>query len=79
MNRLGAEVVFNHADYRLISAKVLHHFAEFGEVNIFLRGLVPLVGFPSTQVYYERAERLAGKSHYPLKRCWPWPSTASPA
>ena len=68
MNRLGAEVVFNHADYRLISAKVLQHFADFREVNIFLRGLVPLVGFPSTTVYYERAERLAGKSHYPLKK-----------
>ncbi len=68
MNRLGAEVVFNHADYRLISAKVLRHFADFEEVNIFLRGLVPLVGFPSAQVYYERAERLAGKSHYPLKK-----------
>ena len=68
MNRLGAEVVFNHADYRLISAKVLRHFADFEEVNIFLRGLVPLVGFPSAQVYYDRAERLAGKSHYPLKK-----------
>ena len=68
MNNLGAEVVFNHADYRLISAKVLQHFADFEEVNIFLRGLVPLVGFPSDQVYYERAERLAGKSHYPLKK-----------
>ena len=68
MNRLGAEVVFNHADYRLISAKVLQHFADFEEVNIFLRGLVPLVGFPSAQVYYERAERMAGKSHYPLKK-----------
>ena len=68
MNRLGAEVVFNHADYRLISAKVLQHFADFEEVNIFLRGLVPLVGFPSARVYYERAERMAGKSHYPLKK-----------
>ena len=54
--------------YRLISARVLEHFAEFGEVNIFLRGLVPLVGFPSTTVSYERAERLAGKSHYPLRK-----------
>ena len=68
MNFLGAEVVFNHADYRLISAKVLEHFADYEEVNIFLRGLVPLVGFPSTSVYYERNERLAGKSHYPLKK-----------
>ncbi len=68
MNGLGAEVVFNHADYRLISARVLEHFADFEEVNIFLRGLVPLVGFPSSTVYYERTERLAGKSHYPLKK-----------
>ena len=68
MNMLGAEVVFNHADYRLISAKVLEHFADFEEVNIFLRGLVPLVGFPSATVSYERAERLAGKSHYPLRK-----------
>ncbi len=68
MNKLGAEVVFNHADYRLISARVLQSFAEFGEVNIFLRGMIPLVGFSSTEVYYERAERLAGESHYPLKK-----------
>lgn len=68
MNRLGAEVVFNHADYRLISSRVLQHFADFEEVNIFLRGMVPLVGFPSATVYYERAERLAGKSHYPLRK-----------
>ncbi len=68
MNGLGAEVVFNHADYRLISSLVLHHFAEFEEVNIFLRGMFPLVGFKSGTVYYERAERLAGESHYPLRK-----------
>ena len=68
MKALGAEVVFNHADYRLISAKVLEHFADFEEVNIFLRGMVPLVGFPSATVSYDRAERLAGKSHYPLRK-----------
>ena len=68
MRVLGAEVVFNHADYRLISAKVLQHFAEFEEVNIFLRGMVPLVGFPSATVSYDRAERLAGKSHYPFRK-----------
>ncbi len=68
MNRMGAEVVFNHADYRLISSKVLQAFSEFKEVNIFLRGMVPLVGFKSTSVYYERAERIAGKSHYPLRK-----------
>ena len=68
MNWMGAEVVFNHADYRLISSKVLQEFANFKEVNIFLRGMVPLVGSKSTSVYYERAERLAGESHYPLKK-----------
>ena len=68
MKALGAEVVFNHADYRLVSAKVLQHFAEFGEVNIFLRGMIPLVGFPSATVSYDRTERLAGKSHYPLRK-----------
>ncbi|MBO5497033.1 MAG: glycosyltransferase family 2 protein [Oscillospiraceae bacterium] len=65
---MGAEVVYNHADYRLISARVLKEFANFREVNLFLRGLVPLVGFKSTSVSYSRAERLAGESHYPLKK-----------
>ncbi len=68
MKALGADVVYNHADYRLISAKVLEHFADFEEVNIFLRGMVPLVGFPSATVSYNRAERLAGKSKYPLRK-----------
>ena len=66
MNRMGAEIVFNHADYRLVSSRVLQEFANFKEVNLFLRGLIPLVGFNSTSVYYERHERLAGESHYPL-------------
>ena len=68
MNWMGAQVVFNHADYRLMSSRVLNEFANFKEVNIFLRGMVPLVGFKSTSVYYERAERIAGESHYPLKK-----------
>ena len=68
MNFMGAEVVYNHADYRLISARVLQHFADFEEVNIFLRGMVPLVGFPSDTVYYERNVRMAGESHYPLRK-----------
>lgn len=68
MNAMGAEVVFNHADYRLISNRVLRELAEFKEVNIFLRGMIPLVGFKSTSVPYERHERLAGKSHYPLSK-----------
>lgn len=68
MSVLGAETVYNHADYRLLSAKVLNAFADFKEVNLFLRGLIPLVGFKSASVYYERRERLAGKSHYPLRK-----------
>ena len=68
MNLMGAEVVFNHADYRLVSSRVLNCFADYEEVNIFLRGMFPLVGFKSTSVYYERAERIAGESHYPLKK-----------
>ncbi|MCC8357821.1 MAG: glycosyltransferase family 2 protein [Oscillospiraceae bacterium] len=68
LNWMGAEVVFNHADYRLISSRALAELANFREVNIFLRGMVPLVGFKSTSVYYERHERLAGESHYPLRK-----------
>lgn len=68
LNAMGAEVTFNHADYRLISSRVLDEFAEFKEVNLFLRGMVPLVGFKSTSVYYERHERIAGESHYPLSK-----------
>lgn len=68
MKWLGADVVFNHADYRLVSKKVLDSFADFKEVNIFLRGMFPLVGYNSTVVTYERHERIAGESHYPLKK-----------
>ena len=68
LSSMGAEVVYNHADYRLISARALRELAKFGEVNLFLRGMVPLVGFKSTTVSYSRAERLAGESHYPLKK-----------
>ncbi len=68
LNAMGAEVVFNHADYRLMSARVLKEFANFKEVNLFLRGMVPLVGFKSTAVTYERHERIAGESHYPLSK-----------
>ena len=68
LNAMGAEVVFNHADYRLISSRVLQEFAEYKEVNLFLRGMVPLVGFKSAKVFYERHERIAGESHYPLKK-----------
>ena len=68
LNKMGAEVVYNHADYRLVSARVLKEFANFKEVNLFLRGMFPLVGFKSTSVYYERHERLAGESHYPISK-----------
>lgn len=68
LNLMGAEVVFNHADYRLVSSRVLLEFSGFKEVNLFLRGLIPLVGFKNTSVYYERQERMAGKSHYPLSK-----------
>ena len=68
LEKMGAEVVYNHADYRLLSARVLRELANFKEVNLFLRGMVPLVGFKSTCVEYARAERLAGKSKYPLKK-----------
>lgn len=68
LNAMGAEVVYNHADYRLISSRALQELAKFKEVNIFLRGMIPLVGFKSTSVYYERSERAAGKSHYPLSK-----------
>ncbi len=68
INVMGAEVVYNHADYRLISSRVLEQFEGFHEVNLFLRGMVPLVGFKSSLVYYERSERLAGDSHYPVTK-----------
>ena len=68
MKALGADVVFNHADYRLMSRRALDALAEYKEVNLFLRGMVPLVGYRSGVVYYERAERFAGESKYPLKK-----------
>ncbi|MEG0878530.1 MAG: glycosyltransferase family 2 protein [Oscillospiraceae bacterium] len=68
MRALGADVVFNHADYRLMSKRALCGLFEFKEVNLFLRGLVPMVGYKYSSVLYERAERIAGESHYPLKK-----------
>ena len=68
LNAMGAEVVYNHADYRLMSARALQEFAKFKQVNLSLRGMVPLVGFKSTVVTYERHERIAGESHYPLSK-----------
>lgn len=68
LNKMGVESVYNHADYRLISARVLQSFADFHEVNLFLRGMIPLVGYKNSTVYYERHERIAGESHYPLSK-----------
>ena len=68
LNAMGAEVVYNHADYRLMSARVLHEFANFKEVNLFLRGIVPMIGYRTGTVEYERGERFAGESKYPLKK-----------
>jgi glycosyltransferase involved in cell wall biosynthesis len=68
MKALGVDCVYNHADYRLTSKRVLEEFSNFKEVNLFLRGMFPLVGFKSDVVYYERNERFAGESKYPLKK-----------
>lgn len=68
LGALGAEVVYNHADYRLVSSRALREFANFREVNLYLRGMFPMVGFKSTSVYYSRKERMAGDSHYPLRK-----------
>lgn len=68
MKLMGAEVVFNHADYRLTSKRVLEELENYGEINLFLRGMFPLIGFKTDIVYYERNERFAGSSKYPLKK-----------
>ena len=66
MNGMGANTVFNHADYRLMSKRALEGLSQYGEVNLFLRGIVPMIGYPTDVVYYERGERFAGESKYPL-------------
>jgi len=68
MSVMGADVVYNHADFRLMSKRVLQELANFKEVNLFLRGMIPIIGFQSCSVYYERHERFAGESKYPLKK-----------
>ncbi|MBQ3551011.1 MAG: glycosyltransferase family 2 protein [Clostridia bacterium] len=68
MKWMGAETVYNHADFRLMSRRALDALAEFSEVNLFLRGMVPLIGFKSDTVYYERSKRFAGKSKYPFRK-----------
>lgn len=68
MDKMGVPLVYNHADFRLMSKRALEALERFDEVNLFLRGIVPLIGFPSTSVYYDRKERLAGETKYPLKK-----------
>jgi glycosyltransferase involved in cell wall biosynthesis len=68
MKWLGVEIIYNHADYRLTSKRVLENLRSFKEVNLFLRGIFPLIGYPSTEVYYDRLERFAGESKYPFKK-----------
>lgn len=68
MSAMGAEIVFNHADYRLMSRRALEGLSSFREVNLFLRGIVPMIGYKTGTVYYERHERFAGESKYPLKK-----------
>lgn len=68
MNLMGADIVFNHADYRLMSRRALHGLAQFKEVNLFLRGLIPMIGYRTDYVMFERNERFAGESKYPLKK-----------
>lgn len=67
-NRLGGELIYNHADFRLMSKRALEGLEQFEEVNLFLRGIIPMIGYPSTKVEYERKERLAGESKYPLRK-----------
>lgn len=68
MKLLGVDIVYNHADYRLTSRRVLENLASYHEVNLFLRGIFPLIGYKSAIVYYNRGERFAGKSKYPLRK-----------
>ncbi|MCI8407106.1 MAG: glycosyltransferase family 2 protein [Oscillospiraceae bacterium] len=68
LNTMGAEIVFNHADYRLMSRRALEGLGQFREVNLFLRGIIPMIGYETATVEYERKERLAGESKYPLKK-----------
>jgi hypothetical protein len=65
---VGVEIIYNHADYRLMSQRAVRHLQEYSEVNLFLRGIIPLLGFPTGTVYYDRSARFAGESKYPLRR-----------
>ena len=74
---MGVEAVYNHADCRLLSRKALQDLARFPEINLYLRGMIPLIGYQSDIVEYTRQRRSAGTSKYPLKKCWPLPGMAS--
>ena len=74
---MGVEAVYNHADCRLLSRRILQDLARFPEINLYLRGMIPLIGYQSDIVEYERQRRSAGTSKYPLKKCWPLPGMAS--
>lgn len=78
MSRMGVETIPDHADFRLMSKRVLDALSEYQEVNLFLRGIVPTLGFTCDKVEYERAERFAGTSKYPLKKCSPSRRTGLP-
>ena len=69
MNKLGIQLVDNHADFRLLNKRALEELSRYAEANVFLRGLVPLIGLRSAKVYYDRKERMAGETKYPLKKC----------
>jgi hypothetical protein len=68
MKSLGVKSVYNHADYRLMSRRAIHHLMKYRERNLFLRGIIPLIGYQTTSVYYDRDKRFAGESKYPLKK-----------
>ena len=68
MNFFGAKTIYNHADFRLMSKRALDHFANYEEVNLYIRGIVPLIGYKTEKVFYDRKSRIAGESKYPLKK-----------
>lgn len=78
MSLMGVKTVYNHADFRLMSRRAVEEFSKYKETNLFLRGMMPLIGYQTDNVYYDRKERVAGESKYPLKKCWPWPLTVFP-
>lgn len=76
MKLMGVNIVYNHVDYRLMSGRALRHLSNFKETNLFLRGIIPLIDFKSTKVYYDRGERSACESKYPLRKMLAFPLMA---